>query len=285
MATINCNSCSDLIETAPEFMSKGVTDTVCESLANNTGLNPSLSVLHDNCEDFETMNECMIGKKALDLKSYSSCDWKEFTKGLIENLFQYFKALNCSLCGLWKKVTCVYNGIVKLIDALDGSVGGSSFVTYYRDNSGTGEGYDWSPVVGQSYNLEFYMDANLDDPGSTPADRDYVVICQVCTDYDNVMDIEVQTTFYSSGDTRTMETIRRRQAQHPAIYATSLVNNFSWPVTSSVLIRKGEHIKLEGYCDRLNDSPNARFRYHQITCTWIPIAPTGGWDLSDILDC
>lgn len=285
MATIDCNACADLITDAPEFMAQGVTDTVCESLENNTGLNPSLSVLHENCEDFEKMNDCLIGKKALEIKSYKDCDWKTFAKGMVENLYQYFKALNCSICGLWKRVTCVYDGIVKLVEALDGSVGGEAFVRYYRDNSGTGTGYEWTAVLGESHTLDIYMDADVDDPGTKEADRDYVVIVTTCTDFANVKDLEVLETVYSSGDTRSMDTIRKRQAQHPAYMGPTVISDFSWPVTTSTIVREGSHIKIEGYVDRLSDSPNATYRFHQITCTWIPIAPAGGWDLSDIIDC
>lgn len=153
MATIDCNACAELISDAPEFMARGVTDTVCDSLKNNTGLNPSLSVLHDNCEDFERMNDCLIGKKAIDIKSYSDCDWKAFAKDFIQNLYQYLKALNCSECGQWG-----------ILAAMSGSVGGNSFVRYYRDNSGTGSGYEWAATVGANHALDIYMDADLDGP-------------------------------------------------------------------------------------------------------------------------
>lgn len=284
MATIDCNACADLIADAPEFMARGVTDTVCESLNNNTGLNPHLSVLHENCEDFEKMNDCLIGKKAVELKAYSDCDWKKFAKDFIQNLYQYLKALNCSICGLWARVVCVYNGIVKLIEALDGSVGGSSFVRYFRDNSGTGAGYEWPAVLHESHTLDIYMDADVDNPGTKPADRDYVVIVSNCFNFHHASQFEATETIYSSGDTRSIDIIRKRQGMHPMVTIGTVVNDWSWNLTNAVIIREGEHVKLNTYVESFTGA-SADYRVHQVSLTWIPIAPVGGWDLSDILDC
>ena len=262
MATIDCNACADLISDAPEFMARGVTDVVCESLKNNTGLNPTLPVLHDNCEDFEKMNDCLIGKKAIELKAYPLCDWKKFAKDFVQNLYQYLKALNCSLCGIWG-----------LLGKIMGSVGGTSFVRYYRDNSGTGTGYEWPAVVHENHTLDIYMDADLDNPGSQPADRDYVVIVSNCFNFHNASQFEATETIFSSGDTRPIDTIRRRQGMHPSVGIGTIVTDWSWNLTNAVLIPKGEHVKLDTYVESFT-GPSADYRVHQVSLTWIPVAHT-----------
>lgn len=282
---MNCSACSDLNEFAPEFMREGVTDTVCTSLQNDTGLNPELNVLHDDYTDLEAINDCVIGTKDAEVDAYNNCDWKEYVHSFIPGLYQYFKAINCTIKGVWGRVTCVYNGIKKLIEALDGSVGGESFVRYYRDNSSTGAGYEWPAVLGENHTLDIYMDADVDNPGTKEADRDYIVIVSNCTNFHHFLKMSIQQTLYSSGDTRPLATIRLRQAQHPSLEASTVTDDFSWPVTASVVIHKGEHIKLDGYVDRLEGGESPDYRFHQIICTWIPIAPVGGWDLSQILDC
>lgn len=262
MATIDCNACADLISDAPEFMARGVTDTVCDSLKNNTGLNPTLSVLHDNCEDFEKMNDCLIGKKAIDVKSYSDCDWKKFAKDFIQNLYQYLKALNCSECGQWG-----------ILAQLIGSVGGTSFVRYYRDNSGTGQGYEWPATVGTNHVLDIYMDADLDDPGTEVADRDYVVIVSNCFNFHHASQFEAIETVYSSGDERPIDTIRRRQGMHPSVGIGVEVGDWSWMLTNAVLVPKGEHVKLDTYVLSVTGT-NPDYRVHQVSLTWIPVAHT-----------
>ena len=237
MATIDCNACADLISDAPEFMARGVTDTVCDSLKNNTGLNPRLPVLHDNCEDFEKMNDCLIGKKAIDIKSYSDCDWKKFAKDFIQNLYQFLKALNCSECGQWG-----------ILAQLIGSVGGTSFV-------------------------RFYMDADLDDPGTEVADRDYVVIVSNCFNFHHASQFEAIETVYSSGDDRPIDTIRRRQGMHPSVGIGVEVNDWSWNLTNAVLIPKGEHVKLDTYVLSVTGT-DPDYRVHQVSLTWIPVAHT-----------
>ena len=112
MKNIDCSACSDLRNNASEFTQRGVTKTVCNSLKNNTGFNPSLSTLHDNCEDLDTANDCLIGMMEAELDSYDVCDWKTFMKKFIPNLHQMIKAEICSECGQWTnldKLRCEVN--------------------------------------------------------------------------------------------------------------------------------------------------------------------------------
>lgn len=104
MSKIDCGACTDLRENAPEFVQNGVTDTICASLKNNTGLNPSLSPLHTDCEDLEDANDCLVRRMANDIDAYDVCEWKDFMQKFIPNLGEYLKAVNCSDCGQWTKI-------------------------------------------------------------------------------------------------------------------------------------------------------------------------------------
>lgn len=280
---MDCNACNTLCDTSPEFVANGVTEKICTSLQNNTGLNPELDVLHTNCEDFEAMNDCLIGRMDKEMDSFPECGWKKFMHKFIPNVYEYLKALNCALCGLWGKAECALDSVKNLVSALDDSVGAESFVRYYRDNSGVGAGYEWSGTTGSNHTLDIYMDADVDNPGTKVADRDYVVMCTNCLDLYNFSKLGIYVTYYSSGDTRSIDTIRKRQAMHPNLNIGRNIINYSWNLTAPVVIRKGEHIKLNAQV--YQGQSGATFRVHQITMTWIPIAPTGGYDLSNIIKC
>lgn len=105
MATnVDCSACTDLKEFAPDFVQNGVTKTVCNSLKNDTGLNPLLTTLHNDCDDLDTANDCLIGMMDKEIEKYDVCDWKEFAHKFIPNLHQLTKAEICTICGLWTNV-------------------------------------------------------------------------------------------------------------------------------------------------------------------------------------
>lgn len=282
---MDCNACSTLCETSPEFVTNGVTEKICTSLQNNTGLNPELEVLHENCEDFEVMNDCLIGKMDKEMDSFPNCDWKKFLHKFIPNIYEYLKALNCSLCGAWSNVRCTLTSLKKLVDTLNGSIGTNCTVNYIRDNSGThsGDMYFERMLPGDEYNYEIFMDASGDSWGSKAADRDYVCICSNCMDMRYFDEAGVEETYYSSGDTRTIDQIRRAQAMHPGTYGGPSFRGFSWNLTTSVIVKKGEHLKLNASVWR-GSGEDPKFRIHQIVVTWIPLA-SEGFNLEDIIQC
>lgn len=98
---IDCSACTDLKEFAPDFVQNGVTNTVCNSLKNDTGLNPTLTTLHNDCDDLDTANDCLIGMMDKEIEAYDVCDWKEFMHKFIPNIHQLTKAEICAICGLW----------------------------------------------------------------------------------------------------------------------------------------------------------------------------------------
>lgn len=289
-SNVDCSACTELKENAAEFVQNGVTTTVCNSLKNDTGLNPKLTTLHTDCEDLDTATDCMIGMMEKEIDSYDICDWKDFMKKFINNLTQILKAIICAICGiwtnihdLWDKVNCVYNAIKKLVSILDSTTSGTSFVRYYRDNSGQSGGqYYWDAVDGASHTLDIYMDADVDSSGSKVADRDYVVMISNCTDYLHVSKLSIDLTYYSSADTTPIETLRLRRAQHPE-YNGDYQNDFSWTTSGAVLVKKGAHVKVNA-CVQTTDG-SGQFRLHQFVLTWIPVNIDNSIDIDDVLDC
>ncbi len=101
MATRNCSACSNLQENAPNFVQNGVTDAVCTNLKNNKGFSASSG--NKDCGDLNDANDCLIGNLEDEVDAYGVCDWKEFTKDFINNLWTMLRAIICAICGLWTK--------------------------------------------------------------------------------------------------------------------------------------------------------------------------------------
>lgn len=80
----------------------GLGETECASLMNDTGLNPSVG--HDDCTDLGILNDCLVGSEIEELEKADYCDWKEFTEGLLKNLWTMFEAFKCAVCGIWTNI-------------------------------------------------------------------------------------------------------------------------------------------------------------------------------------
>lgn len=114
-ATRNCDACSDLQENSADFVQNGVTDAVCTSLKNDTGFNPSSD--NDDCTDLNNANDCLIGNMEDEIDSYDMCDWKEYMRNFVHNLWNVLKAMICAMCGIWTnihkhdcEISYLYNG-------------------------------------------------------------------------------------------------------------------------------------------------------------------------------
>lgn len=132
MANKNCQACDDLREYAPEFVLNGVTDNVCASLKNNTGFNPSNN--RNDCTDLDDANDCLIGNMESEVDAYDVCDWKEFMKKFIPNVWTVKKAIICAICGIWTKIKALQDAMTNwqnLLDALECKInyilGGKSY--------------------------------------------------------------------------------------------------------------------------------------------------------------
>lgn len=292
MSLLNCSSCDDLRRDAPHFMAAGLTETECTSLKNNTGLSTTNG--NNSCTDLDNMNDCLVGNMAAEASSYQTCDWKEFMKQFIPNIWTVFKGIICTICGLWSRVSCTYSSLVKLVNKLAETTAGVAFVRYYRD-LGAGDSVPFWENVDDGFErtLDIYMDSAGASSGTKVADRDYVVIVQNCTNYQYFNELNGRVTVYSSGDTRSASTLRSHLAQHPSIDmadSTNSIVNFSWTTSSAVLIKKGEHIKVNFYVSEADkgstsESGAPKVRLHQFILTWIPVNVEEALDPSEILDC
>lgn len=120
MKEINCEVCEDLASYAIDLVSNGeVTEKVCTSLANDTGLNPDLTILHTDCEDLEDMNDCLIGRPEQDLEKYDNCEWRKFMKKFIANLHTFNKAVLCAICGIWTNIHNLWSGLSEANGRID----------------------------------------------------------------------------------------------------------------------------------------------------------------------
>lgn len=136
-----CSPCEDLKTNAADFMENGVTDTVCQSIMNNTGLNGAST----NCADFGDMVDCLIGQLSKESAAYDICDWKAFTSKLMANLYNVFGALVCDLCGQWKYIDA-------LIDA-------EGYITVVKTYSHTVPAESFTDI-GHPSNIMYWADTN-----------------------------------------------------------------------------------------------------------------------------
>ena len=107
-----CSACNKLKEQNSEFVLHGVTDAICQSLANNTGITASLG--HDDCEDLKDIVECLMGQMIDAVDSYDVCDWDEYMKKFSTNTKTTLDALVCSECGQWTNIDDLWNEIGKI---------------------------------------------------------------------------------------------------------------------------------------------------------------------------
>ena len=139
----NCQACEDLTEYAPEFVANGVTSTICTSLKNNTGFNPSLSKQHENCEDLDDANDCLIGNMVDEGERFDVCDWKAYARLFAANIYNVLKAIICSMCGLWNNIKSIKKSITNIQSQIDCvkqlAVGGKELSSYFSNlQAGTG---------------------------------------------------------------------------------------------------------------------------------------------------
>ena len=111
MAIYDCSACEELRQTAPNFVVNGMSDTECASLANNTGLNPSSG--HNDCEDLNDMNDCLIKNMENEINAYNVCSWKDFMKALVNNMWTMHKGIICALCGIWTALSAIPTNIAE----------------------------------------------------------------------------------------------------------------------------------------------------------------------------
>lgn len=97
-----CTACGNLKDSSAEFVQNGVTESICTSLGNDTGLNPENG--NNSCTDMENANECLTKGLYDILDGFDLCDWKLFMSQYANNDYNMKKALICWMCGLQEQL-------------------------------------------------------------------------------------------------------------------------------------------------------------------------------------
>ena len=171
MKDIQCDACSNLQTNAPNFVINGIGDAECTNLANNMGIGGN----SDDCTDLHDMNDCLVGLMDRELKAFDTCDWKKFMKEFIPNVWTVFKAVICSICGVWCKLEAMNSGIDITVgeDETDDSYivagrGVSFMTTGDADNDYTSDIQlsNYGNFVRINGSVDFRADENFSEPNN-----------------------------------------------------------------------------------------------------------------------
>lgn len=177
MANIECSSCENLRQNAPDFIINGFSDDHCENLADNTGIGGN----SDNCTDVSDLNDCLIGFMENEVNTYDTCDWKKFMKKFIPNIWTTFKAIICWLCGIQCSVKTITNG-VRFVISEDNEDSNTSYIVAGKGISflGTGTGQHETQVT-----LRYIGGALLSVNGSLLFSKEDFTDVEKCWNFDN----------------------------------------------------------------------------------------------------
>lgn len=160
MAEINCSACEELRQEAPQLACNGFDDSMCTSLQNDTGLVASSG--HNDCTDLNNLNDCLIGNQEAEVDLYEVCDWKEFMKQFIPNLWTTLKAMICAICGVWTNIHSLWTKLEKLECILNYSMKGYSFHFGEYDTTGSshivaGKGVSFLNIGGGGFAVDVLL--------------------------------------------------------------------------------------------------------------------------------
>ena len=277
---MDCTSCEELRESAPNFVRRGLTNGMRNHLADNEGYEDTGN---KDCEDLNLAADCLLGRMPSSLKSYDDCDWKAWARDFSNNVYQVMSSVIAAICGLWAKVGLVV-APVKVLYTRNVGATGSAIDYWYMgpEDNPNGKAY--------RHTIDLYIDAQSGTTGtsdandnitigSKEADRDYAVIVTHCFDMQNGYMQEYDVTWYCDADasSHSANWLRTRMGQHPEYknHSDNDVFGMSWPVTEVVYVKKGHHLQCEVFCRTAIPQDGgeyaAKCRVHQIAATWIPI--------------
>lgn len=148
----DCGSCEDLRKNASTLVANNdVTDTACTSLMNNTGFDPSTST--KDCDDLHDANDCLVGNMEDEIEAYDVCDWKDYMKKFVPNVWVTLKAMICAICGLWSKV--------ELHDCQINALFGGIDITFNENMFTPGTGISFARTDAKSVDLSCIIKGNL----------------------------------------------------------------------------------------------------------------------------
>lgn len=110
MAEYNCAACEEIRQKDPNLIVNGFGDTECNYLKNDTGIDGS----SNDCTDLDLLNDCLVGNMADEIDSYDVCDWKEYMKKFVPNVWTVLKAIICAICGIWTNIHNLWTNVNKL---------------------------------------------------------------------------------------------------------------------------------------------------------------------------
>ena len=253
----SCKACDDLRTSSSDFMLNGVTPTVCTSLKNDTGFNPASG--HNDCTDLDDANDCLIGNMEDEIEAYDVCDWKEYMKKFVPNVYNVIKAIICAICGLW----CNFHA---LIDALQNTSSFEPAQKFLRSSDAGSSSY-WHPTDDGGV-IEFDESNSSTNHGSFYAPNDGVAIISYCfaikMNTDN-KEIGFHITGYDSAET-VSDDIRVKRANHMGTY----LKQGTWGQTTAIKMKKGHYLKLHVKPVYDTNPHSADYRLHQVCITFIP---------------
>ena len=258
MSAKSCSACNDLREYAPDFALNGVTDDVCENLAEDKGLSNAEG--HVDCDDLHDVNDCLIGNLDDEVESFDVCEWKDFAHEMIPNLYETVKAMVCSICGQWSHIHCIE-------DAIYDHDFFTPIVTSPR-SQGTAPTAYFKPA-NEDQTIKFYMDSVDGDDGSKVADKNYTCIISMCynNEYITTNFSGAEITFHQSSD-HYDAAYRNKYGMHVSV-GTNTENDVAIPVTSACKVKKGDYLVCEVHPFHPANS-SGQTRIHQVIITWIP---------------
>lgn len=112
MANTNCEACETLRHLDPDMVVNGFDSENCTSLQNDTGLVATSG--NDDATDLNTMNDCLIGNMETEVDKYDTCNWKDFMKKYLPNLWTMLAAIICALQGLWTNVHEIWEDLARV---------------------------------------------------------------------------------------------------------------------------------------------------------------------------
>ncbi|GHU63511.1 hypothetical protein FACS189418_6960 [Clostridia bacterium] len=114
-----CEACDRLREFNEKFLlAERLTKEMCESLGNDTGLNPTLDPSHINCLDLNDINDCLLGYLKETLKSYDVCNTIDLMKHFLIEEIKFNEAMICSDCGQWRNIHALWEEVAKIWDEI-----------------------------------------------------------------------------------------------------------------------------------------------------------------------
>ena len=110
MAKDYCEACESLKTKDPSMIVNGFGDEECANLQADLGIDGEST----DCEDLDMMNECLIGSMEAEAEIADSCNWRQWGKDLVNNVWTMNKAFICTMCGIWTNIHDLWTNVKEL---------------------------------------------------------------------------------------------------------------------------------------------------------------------------